>query len=173
MPILRSAMAERPNIFDPSWEREFSQGQFGLKGSSVARAAGSSKVGATLYEIPPGKKNLPYHFHHAVEELIIVLSGRLSLRTEEGERELAVGEVVACPAGPAGAHQLRNVGEEPARAIIASSKADADFLVYPDSKKVQAMSGDFGSDDFTSMLVSTEPELGYFDGEPDAEEPSE
>ena len=158
-------MAERPNIFDPSWEREFSQGQFGLKGSSVARAAGSSKVGATLYEIPPGKKNLPYHFHHAVEELIIVLSGRLSLRTEEGERELAVGEVVACPAGPAGAHQLRNVGEEPARAIIASSKADADFLLYPDSNKLQAMAGEFGSDDAFRMIVSTENQLEYFDGE--------
>ena len=164
-------MPDRPNIFEPEWEREFSQGQFGLKGSSVARAAGTTKVGATLYEIPPGKKNLPYHFHHAVEELIIVLSGRLSLRTSDGERELAVGEVVACPTGPRGAHQLTNVGTEPARAIIASSKADADFLVYPDSSKLQAMSGEFGSDEFTSTLVSTEPELGYFDGEPDAEAP--
>jgi uncharacterized cupin superfamily protein len=163
-------VAAGPNIFEPDWEREFSQGQFGLKGSSVARAAGSQKVGATVYEIPPGKKNLPYHFHHAVEELIIVLSGRLSLRTPEGDRELAVGEVVACPAGPKGGHQLRNVGDEPARAIIASSKADADFLVYPDSNKLQAMSGEFGSDEFTSMLVSTEPEVGYFDGEPDAAE---
>ena len=158
-------MADRPNIFEPEWEREFAQGPFELKGSSVGRAAGASKLGATVYEIPPGKKNVPFHCHHAVEEMIIVLSGRLSLRTPEGERELEVGEVVACPAGPDGAHQLTNIGDEPARAIIASSKADADFLVYPDSNKLQAMSGEWGTDSAFSMLVSTDPELSYFDGE--------
>jgi uncharacterized cupin superfamily protein len=160
-------MPERPNIFDPSWEREVSRGPFALKGSSVGRAAGATKIGATVYEIPPGKKNLPFHSHHAVEEMIIVLSGRLSLRTPDGERELEVGEVVACPMGPSGAHQLSNVGEEPARAIVASSKADADFLIYPDSNKIQAMSGEWGTDSAFTMLVSTEPELSYFDGELD------
>ena len=162
-------MAERPNIFDPDWEREVSQGPFALKGSSVGRAAGATKIGATVYEIPPGKKNLPFHSHHAVEEMVIVLSGRLSLRTNDGERELEVGEVVACPTGAAGAHQLSNVGTEPARAMIASSKADADFLIYPDSNKLQAMSGEWGTESAFSMLVSTEPELSYFDGELDDE----
>jgi uncharacterized cupin superfamily protein len=158
-------MTERPNIFEPEWEREFSRGPFAVRGASVAKAAGAEKLGATVYEIPPGKRNVPYHAHHAVEELVIVLAGRLSLRTPEGERELAVGEVVSCPLGARGAHGLTNVGSEPARVLIASSKADADFLVYPDSNKLQAMSGEFGSDDAFRLIVSTETELEYFDGE--------
>jgi uncharacterized cupin superfamily protein len=154
-----------PNIFEPEWEREFSQGPFEVRGASVAKAAGAQKLGATLYEIPAGKRSVPYHAHFAVEELIVVLSGRLSLRTPEGERELVVGEVVACPAGEKGAHGLANIGDEPARVLIASSKADADFLLYPDSNKLQAMAGEFGSDDAFRMILSTEHQLEYFDGE--------
>jgi uncharacterized cupin superfamily protein len=162
-------LSGRPNIFEPEWEREFSRGPFEVRGASVAKAAGSEKLGATLYEIPPGKRSVPYHAHFAVEELIVVLSGRLSLRTPEGERELDAGEVVACPAGEKGAHGLTNVGDEPARVLIASSKADADFLLYPDSNKLQAMSGEFGSDDAFRMILSTERQLEYFDGELDEE----
>ncbi len=88
-------------------------------------------------------------------------------------RELAVGGV-ACPAGPSGAHQLQNVGE--------SRRGDHRELQgrcrLPRLSGLQQaagdLSGEFGSEEFTS-LVSTEPELGYFDGdrpeEPDAEDP--
>jgi hypothetical protein len=37
--------------------------------------------------------------------MIIVLAGRPSLRTLEGIRELAPGDVVACPVGRQGAHR--------------------------------------------------------------------
>jgi uncharacterized cupin superfamily protein len=50
-------------------------------------------------EVPPGASTFPLHAHHANEELIVVLSGRLVLRTTDGERELAEGDVAACPAG--------------------------------------------------------------------------
>ena len=45
---------------------------------------------------------MPYHAHHANEELLIVLDGTLELRTPEGMREVAKGSVVAFPAGLAG-----------------------------------------------------------------------
>jgi uncharacterized cupin superfamily protein len=49
-----------------------------------------------------------YHFHHAWEELMVLLRGRPTLRTSEGERQLEEGEVVHFPTGPDGAHALRN-----------------------------------------------------------------
>ena len=156
-----------PNIFEPEWQREINQGPFALKGSRVAAAAGASKLGATVYEIAPGRRNVPYHAHHGIEELIIVLAGTPTLRTPEGERELTKGEVVACLPGDAGAHQLLNAGDEPVRVLIASSKADADFIVYPDSNKLFAQSGEWGTPDAFQKILSMEPELGYFDGELD------
>lgn len=39
-----------------------------------------ARSSASLYELPPGASSFPLHIHHANEELIIVLSGRPTLR---------------------------------------------------------------------------------------------
>jgi uncharacterized cupin superfamily protein len=53
--------------------------------------------------------------------MIIVLGGRPSLRTLDGIRELGPGEVIACPVGRRGAHQLQNNSDEPVRALATSA----------------------------------------------------
>ena len=58
---------------------------------------------ARLYVLQPGETPFPYHFHRANEELMVVLSGRPSLRTPEGERELEDGDVVSFRPGPSAA----------------------------------------------------------------------
>ena len=40
----------------------------------------------------------PYHAHFGNEELLVVLGGRPTLRTERGEQLLAPGDVAAVPA---------------------------------------------------------------------------
>ena len=99
------------NILSPEWEAELP----GLRGQRVGAAAGAEKLGATLYEVDPGGRVSPLHTHHANEELLIVLSGTPTLRTGEGERELAAGDVVAFPAGRRGTHQVLNRSAEAAR----------------------------------------------------------
>ena len=64
-------------------------------------------LGATVYELPPDGY-VVYHFHHGSEELLIVLRGRPTLRTPDGERQLDEGDVVYFPTGPEGAHGLTN-----------------------------------------------------------------
>src|SRR4029450_12505635 len=88
------------------------------RGAKPARQPGAEPLGASLYELPPGNSSCPYHWHAANEEMLIVISGRPTLRTPEGERELAEGEVVAFPVGEAGAHKVTNNGEGPARVLI-------------------------------------------------------
>ena len=154
-----------PNIHDPLWQREMEVGPFGLKGAQLAAAAGATKIGLSVHEIAPGRRNMPYHAHHGIEELIIVLRGRPILRTPEGERVLEEGEVVACPPGDSGAHQLINEGPDPVRVAIASSTADADFVMYPDSGKLAAMSGEWGTEEAFNLMLSTEQPLDYLDGE--------
>jgi uncharacterized cupin superfamily protein len=157
----------RPNVYTEDWQRTMEQGGFGVRGTRVGALAGAAHVGLTVYELDPGKRNLPYHAHFGVEEVIVVLRGTPTLRSPEGERELAEGEVVACPPGRAGAHQLINRGEAVARFVVISSKALADLIEYPDSGKVSAQGGEWGTADAVSYMLSTAEQLDYFEGEPE------
>ena len=65
-----------------------------------------------------------YHYERGNDErLVVVVSGRPSLRTPEGERELAAGDCVLCPSGPDGAHQVTNRSDGPARILLVSNFA--------------------------------------------------
>ncbi len=149
-----------PNLFEPAWDEGKDQGPFRSRPARLGAQAGAQQLGATLYEIPPGAASFPFHAHHHNEEMAIVISGRPTLRTPEGERELAVGEVVAFPAGGAGAHRFDNRTEEPARILLISTMLSPEIVEYPDSGKVGVRS----PHDLRKMLAA-EPELGYWDGE--------
>jgi uncharacterized cupin superfamily protein len=117
---------EQANIFYPRWDADRDEPPFRWRRARIGRQAGARALGASLFEVPPGASTFQLHAHHANEELIIVLAGRLVLTTPDGERELDAGEVVSCPAGRKGAHRLDNRGAEPARVLIAST------MVAPD-----------------------------------------
>jgi uncharacterized cupin superfamily protein len=98
---------------------------------------GSELFGCSLYEIPPGEQLWPYHYHLGNEEWLVAVSGAPTLRTPEGERGLAPGDVVAFPDAEAGAHTLYNRTDASARVAIFSTLR-AGSVVYPDSGKVGA-----------------------------------
>ena len=57
-------------------------------------AIGSRRIGGTVYELPQGESAWPYHYELGDEEWMIVLDGRVEVRTPEGEQELGPGDVV-------------------------------------------------------------------------------
>jgi uncharacterized cupin superfamily protein len=109
------------NIFEPEWDAERDAEPFRWKRARLGRQSGARDLGASLFEVPPGAATFPLHAHFANEELLVVLSGRPTLRTRDGERELEPGEVVAFPAGLEGAHRLENRSDEPVRLLIVST----------------------------------------------------
>jgi len=126
----------------------------------------TARLGASVWEIAPRSTQLPYHFHHAQEELLVVLRGRPILRTPEGERELREGDVVHFPTGPDGAHTLRNDTDEPVRVLWVSELADAEVAEYPDSGKVRVMTrGDSQRGDRLATQFRLGDEVRYLDGE--------
>ena len=120
--------------FDPPREGEGFRG----RRARLGHQAGSEHLGLSLFELEPGSAQFPLHYHLGNEEMLIVISGEVALRTLERERPLAEGEVVALPAGEAGAHQVINRGEGPARILIASEMKAPDVVVRPESKKISA-----------------------------------
>ena len=93
----------------------------------------------SLYELAPGNFEI-FHFHHGSEELLAVLRGRPTLRTLEGERQLEEGAVVHFPPGPQGAHEIRNLTDEPVRYVVAGTRVSPEVVEYPDLKQLTAQS---------------------------------
>lgn len=125
-----------PNIHRPTFEEGERPNGFRSRRARLGYELGTELIGASLWELPAGEAAYPYHFHYSDEEMVIVLSGRPSLRTPEGIRELEEGEVLSFPVGEDGAHQILNRSEEPASFLAISSSGRPDVVVYPDSGKV-------------------------------------
>jgi uncharacterized cupin superfamily protein len=106
-------------------------------GSQSRRLPRGEDLGASVYELGPGNW-VPFHFHHASEELLIVLRGNPTLRTNDGSRQLDEGEVMHFPTGPAGGHGLSNETDAPVRYLMASTLKSPEVAEYPDIKKITA-----------------------------------
>ena len=134
-------MADDQNVFEmASWERDLGN----ARGSRLGPGAGSSQLGCSLYELDAGGQATPYHVHHGNEELLIVLDGELELRTPDGTRTVTKGAVVGFPAGPAGAHRLRNVSAASARYLLISTMRFPEVAEQVDTGTVLAMTGPGG-----------------------------
>jgi uncharacterized cupin superfamily protein len=124
---------------------------------------GAKETGISVYELPPGQSICPYHYEHAEEEWLVVVSGRPTLRTPGGEVELEPGDVAFFTNGPDGAHKIGNAGDEPARVLMFSNVKHPAVTVYPDSDKIGVYTGGDRSDD---VIVRRSSGVGYFEGEP-------
>lgn len=104
----------------------------------VGPLLGGEQLGLTVYEIGPGQSICPYHYEFAEEEWLIVLAGRPTLRTPDGERELERWDCAFFPTGEAGAHKVTNRTDAPVRVCMWSNRLAVSTSVYPDSEKLGA-----------------------------------
>ena len=125
-----------PNINRPEFEPGERPPGFRSKRARIGYELGGELIGASLWAVPPGEAAYPFHFHYSDEEIVIVLSGRPTLRTPEGERELEEGEALRFAVGEEGAHQILNRSEEDVTFLAFSSHGRPDVVVYPDSDKI-------------------------------------
>jgi uncharacterized cupin superfamily protein len=111
----------------------------------VARELGSTATAMYIYDLPPGETSSPYHYEYE-EEWLLVVDGTVVLRAPDGERTLERGDLVRFPPGPAGAHQVMNRSDAPARTLLFSSARVPAVSVYPDSNKIGVWPGDEEND---------------------------
>lgn len=122
-----------PNIYEPHFDAEQDTPPYTWRRARLGRAAGAQRLGASLFHVPPGAKTFPLHAHLHNEELLVVVSGSPTLRTLEDERTLDPGDVVAFPAGRAGAHELRNDSDADVSLLIVSTMAAPEINLFPDT----------------------------------------
>jgi uncharacterized cupin superfamily protein len=148
------------NQVELDWRQE--EPGYSWQAAVLGPALGASRIGATLYELPPGQASFPYHYEYGCEEWLLVLTGEVTLRDPEGERALAAGDVVCFPEGPQGAHRVANHGEQPARIVLFSTKGRPAVAVFPDSDKLVLFSGGEPVDD---VIAGRSDSLDYWEGE--------
>ena len=152
----------RVNIFSAAAEGWDDRPEsYRLAAARLGPLIGATRVGATVYDLPPGQSSFPYHYEYGCEEWLLVVAGRPTLRHPGGEDELEPGDLVCFPEGPEGAHKVTNRTEETVRVMILSTKAFPAVAVYPDSDKI----GVFTEDESADVLVRRESAVDYWNRE--------
>ena len=105
----------------------------------------------------PGQFSAPYHFHRYAEELFMVLSGSMTLRTPDGLEIVSGGDIIFFEMGETGAHQFFNHGTEPCTYLDVRSFIGYDICEYPDSGKI-LLAPSF-------EIFHTARQASYFEGE--------
>jgi len=105
----------------------------------------------------PGQFSAPYHFHRNAEELFMVLSGTMTLRTPKGLEIVTQGDMIFFEMGETGAHQVYNHTEEPCTYLDIRTFTGMDVCEYPDSGKILIAP--------SMEIYSKETKVGYFHGE--------
>lgn len=125
-------------------------------------ALGAVETGTSLYELPPGQALCPYHYELAEEEWLLVLRGRVMVRTPEGEEEVGPHQLVFFPPRPEGAHKVWNAdAAEPAHVLMWSTIKYPAATVYPDSDKI----GLWTRDRADNVLVKRSSSVPYYTDE--------
>ena len=111
------------------------------RAARVGSKIGGERLGMSVYDLPAGEAIGPYHVELTDEEWLIVVEGQVTVRTPEGERALAPGDVLCFPVGPEGAHLVRNASGETARVAVISTKNEFCIVEYPEDEKLQLWAG--------------------------------
>lgn len=129
------------NESEIEWMHQTHGDRYEVRRRPLAKGAGGRELGCSLYEMPPGKKGWPFHYHSGNEEAIYILSGQGLLRLGRESHPVGPGDYIALPAGPEAPHQLENPGAEVLRYLVFSTMKTPDVMVYPDSNKIGVFAG--------------------------------
>ena len=161
-----------PNVINErelEWTEQSHGETFSFLRKQLGSATGGEKLGCSLYEVPPGRRAWPRHYHLANEEAIYILRGSGRLRIGDEEVMVSEGDYVSLPVGEETAHQILNTSDELLRYLCFSTMISPEVTLYPDSNKVGVMAGSApgGPKEKRTLnkVLRAGAEAGYFDGE--------
>lgn len=93
---------------------------------------GLTQYGVSYETLSPGAQSALRHWHTLSDEFVLILSGELILRTDEGETLMKPGMCVGFKAGVPNGHHLINRSSADATFIVIGSRVAGDKCSYPD-----------------------------------------
>lgn len=162
-----SALAELliRNLHDAPLQREQRPPLYDSLTARLAAGTAARKLGASVDTVAPGMRSCPYHFHHAQEEMFVILEGSGTLRVAGQMLPLRAGDIAFVPPGPAFPHQIINTSAAPLKYLSISTRETPEIVEYPDSNKYLATASADGRTLFDALQRPGDA-LDYWDGEP-------
>jgi uncharacterized cupin superfamily protein len=127
---------------------------------ALSEGTAARKLGCGIDTVAPGKQSCPYHFHHAQEEMFIILEGSGTLRVAGELLPIGAGDVIFIPPGPDYPHHILNSSDAELKYISISTQERPEICEYPDSGKLAASPARN-----TWLIQRRENSLDYWDGE--------
>jgi uncharacterized cupin superfamily protein len=112
-----------------------------------------------IRKLPSGAYSFPYHYHRNAEEVMYIISGSMTLRTNNEFHIVKNGDVLFFEAGENGAHQFFNYTAEPCTYFDLKTFYEMDVVVYPDSGKIKISK--------YNEVFKEEDQTDYFENEMD------
>lgn len=125
--------------------------------SRIKNGVNPENLNFDLRQLNPDQYSAPYHFHRYAEELFIIISGSVTLRTPEGFDVVNKGDMIFFEKGESGAHQLYNHTTEQCVYLDIRTYFGFDIAEYPDSDKILIAP--------TFEIFNKDSQSDYFDGE--------
>lgn len=87
-------------------------------------------------KLDTGKYSYPYHYHRNAEEVLLIISGSATLRTEDGLEIVNKGDILFFEKGKSSVHQLYNHTSEPCVYFDIRTNNGFDVAEFPDTNKL-------------------------------------
>jgi len=99
---------------------------------AVGTAGGITQFGANIVTLAPGALSSLRHWHEQQDEILLVVSGALTLVDDTGDILLVAGDVAAFPAGDANGHHLINKSDADAKFFVVGTRTPTETAWYSD-----------------------------------------
>lgn len=119
--------------------QKISQGGNEFTVKPIVAQADVTQCRANFVEVEPGNFAFGYHYHETDEEVFYIISGTAIVRTPQGELTLQEGDAITFPAGPEGAHVIRN-GSDTEKLVYLDFDTNnlPEIVHFPDTNQVMA-----------------------------------
>lgn len=131
MPVIEDPLSE-PGRRATVYPAEHAKGLEGRYKRALTETLGLTQFGVNMTTLDPGAKSSQRHWHTTEDEFIYVVSGAITLVTNDGRRTLTAGMMAAFPRGDDDGHHLLNLSAEPATYLEIGTRAPDDDVTYPD-----------------------------------------
>ncbi|MBV8501444.1 MAG: cupin domain-containing protein [Paucibacter sp.] len=136
MPIAVLALEAAPRAKPSNYPEPFKSMMTGRVKRPLGDLFGLSNFGVNLTTVPAGALSALRHAHSKQDEFVYIVSGTLTLHTDEGATQLSTGMCAGFKAGKGNAHHLVNEGSEPAVYLEVGDRTPGDSVAYPDDDLV-------------------------------------
>ena len=137
-------IASAPTRFGTGYPPPYDAPCLERKRWKLGDAAGLTQFGVNLQRLAPGVWSSQRHWHTKQDEFVYVVSGEVTLVTNDGEEILKAGECAGFKAGDDNGHHLQNRSNAEVLVLEVGTRnegdsgpySDIDMMVPPDGKPV-------------------------------------